>query len=375
MKKKANYIIILLVLLLSIPCLAIPLDNGIVKLDMTSSGNFNIWGYTSKGDLIQTTYRNLGYTTFLKIGNEVIDVSFVDDTTVVHKGIQVEFAPQFIGDNYFKLQYLVTNTLNTDKVISIGFDADIQIDTNDKAPVEKIPGDKGFIMSNDVNRFTLICKNMPHIEPVDTYWFGRYNERQFYRYTQVTADSLTGVDSGMALSWQDRTIQPGETKSFSVLVGVGDVASVDILPQYTNIGDNTNLPLTVIVITEKANSLRIVDLKTNTTYYNGPIKDHIDLPLNREGDYQLQAQLFNLDSTVAKSSIININKVNILNRAINTLNLQNGLQKFLIINEKDRFFEDNSTNRAIVNKIKASSSGTYLIFNDISPVLQPLLEY
>lgn len=380
MKKKTLYLTILFIFIFSVQCFAMPLsplDNGYLRLEINnnSRGNFNVRGYDVSKNLIQTTFGNSGYLTFLKVDNEETDISFFNSASVQYEDIVIEFAPEFIGENYFKIQYNLTNVSNKNKKISLGFHADIQIANDDKAPVTNIPGNKGFIMYSGENRFTLMCKNVPSLESVDTYWFGHYGQRVTNKYNQIEASSLTGVDSGMALSWQNRTLRPGETKSFSILLGVGEATAIDMFSEYDNIGDNTKLPVTIVAITSSGNILRIVDLKNNKVYYNGPIKDYIELPLDREGNYALQASIMDGNEIITQSKIININKLDILNKAIGILTLQNELNKFIIINEKDRFFENNSSNRDLVNKIKEKSSGTYLIFNEISPVLEPILEY
>lgn len=195
----------------------------------TDSGSFNIKGYHN-GSLLQTTYGNYGYNAYLMVdSSESSALSFTSNNSpYTYQGVQITQVLSFVsGGNYVKIEYIVKNTTSSSKSISLGVDADIQIGSNDYAPIENLPGNRGVRMYNGSSQFMFIGRDSYGVTNVDTYWFGDYDIRTQNRYTNSTtyyygSGSRRG-DSGMAWSWKNRTIGAGQTQTYSVLIGIGEL--------------------------------------------------------------------------------------------------------------------------------------------------------
>ena len=64
-------------------------------------------------------------------------------------------------------------------------------------------------------------KGVKGVTDIDTYWFGRYNDRSVNVFNNCSITTLTDTDSGAAWSWTNEYIGAGETKTYSVIIGIG----------------------------------------------------------------------------------------------------------------------------------------------------------
>jgi len=219
-------------------------ENGIMAhiLDYEES-SFDLIGKLG-GDWKKVTYGSYGYTTYLKMPGEYPD--FVDDITgkseVDTTGLTVAVDCEVIGDNgqVIKATYTVKNVSSESKTFSLGSGADVQIGSDDYAPIKALYLDQkhvGLSMTStqycdrDENgefaSLAFICMNNAMVNDVDTLWYGPYGSRRdnMFKGTIKTAP-LKGTDSGMSYSWQNETINVGETKTYTVLFGIGDVTEI-----------------------------------------------------------------------------------------------------------------------------------------------------
>lgn len=185
-----------------------------------SGANFNIWG-----EGVQTTFGDHGYDTVLNVNGS--ETNILNGTGSLG-GVTLKTNLSNISDgNYAKVEYEVKNTNSYSVTIGIATHADIQIANDDFAPIENLSGNRGFTMSDGNHIFRFIGRDSYGVTNVDTYWFGTYNYRtQNMWNTSYTYDGYSGgreLDSGMAYSWKNRTIGPGETQKYSVIIGVGEL--------------------------------------------------------------------------------------------------------------------------------------------------------
>ena len=185
-----------------------------------SGANFNIWG-----EGVQTTYADHGYDTVLNVNGSETNIY---NGTGSLGGVTIKTNLSNISDgNYAKVEYEVKNTNSYSVTIGIATYADIQIGDDDFAPIENLSGNRGFTMSDGNHIFRFIGRDSYGVTNVDTYWFGTYNDREENKWnTSYTYDGNGGsrdLDSGMAYSWKNRTIGPGETQKYSVIIGVGEL--------------------------------------------------------------------------------------------------------------------------------------------------------
>lgn len=180
---------------------------------LISGNNFNILG-----NGLKTTYSNAGYTTFFVVNGASANISngygVINNVSLTTKLEVVE------DGNYAQIEYVVTNNSNQNRTVSIATHADIMINNDDRARIDNTPGDKGFIMTDGNYYYNVILRGMDGITDVDSYWFGLYSQRTSNLWSNYHPQSLTGTDSGMVYSWQNRVLAPGETKSFIVKIGL-----------------------------------------------------------------------------------------------------------------------------------------------------------
>lgn len=153
--------------------------------------------------------------------------------------------------------------------------------------------------------------------------------------------------------------------------------SITLKSDFKEIGDNTSVKLEIKLrgfLNPSNETIEIYETLNNTTLYKDKYMEQIHFNI-KEGDFNLKAKIVSSSGEVIESrNVIEITKKNILNRTLEQLKNNQGLDKFIIINDKDRYFENNSLNQSIVNEIKNKSKGTFLIYNDVSQVLDTLLE-
>ncbi|WP_146043808.1 hypothetical protein [Clostridium sp. chh4-2] len=140
---------------------------------------------------------------------------------------------EIINDlSYVRLIYYVENT-NADEAVtfSLGSAADTCVGNDDHAAVRR--SDDGILMlgrdySSDNREEYKLAFSVTNDEEsdadVDRWWYGRYYDRTENIFTgELPTEELNGVDSGMAYSWIDQTLEGGQTAKYSVLFGIGSI--------------------------------------------------------------------------------------------------------------------------------------------------------
>lgn len=193
------------------------------------NGNIDIRGYRN-GTLVQTTYSDAGYTTALNCEDEnsILYFSENGDTAKHSSGLTVTPSVSFSKDeSYVIVKYVVKNPTSTRKTYSLAVYADVDIESDDYASVYKT--NNGFKMMNTSNSTTyyLICRNISGMSNSNTRWIGYYSERGENAYVDSSNDEYIGKDSGLALSWKDKTIGPNNTATFTFQVGIGDTGEIE----------------------------------------------------------------------------------------------------------------------------------------------------
>lgn len=147
-----------------------------------------------------------------------------------------------------------------------------------------------------------------------------------------------------------------------------------ITPQYTNIGDNTPITLN-IVASESYPILSIFNEDTQQGIYWGAPMNTVSYLWTGTGSINLSIRIHDSDgSLLSKGNTVTINKKDVLNNSFAIFNNNSGLQQVVIISDVDRYYENNISNRNLVNQLVSKSGGVFLIFNNVSPVLAPLLK-
>lgn len=223
-----------------------------------SESNFNIWG-----EGVQTTYGDHGYDTVLSVDGSETNIK---NGTGSLDGVTIKTNLNNISEgNYAKVEYEIRNTNNYAVTIGIATYADIQIDDNDYAPIENLSGNRGFTMSDGNHIFRFIGRDSYGVTDVDTYWFGTYNDREANKWNaSYTYDGNGGnrdLDSGMAYSWKNRSIGPGETQKYSAIIGVGKLNTPPTI-NVTSSFDKAYYPTQTVKVTGTVNDIDVGDVLT-----------------------------------------------------------------------------------------------------------------
>ena len=223
-----------------------------------SDSNFNIWG-----DGVQTTYGDHGYDTTLDVNGAQTTIK---NGTGSLDGITVKTNLSNISEgNYAKVEYEIKNTNSSSRTIGIATYADIQIGSNDYAPISNLAGNRGFTMSDGTHVFTFIGRDSYGVTNVDTYWFGTFSYRTQNMWNiSYTYDSYGGnrdLDSGMAYSWKNRTIGPNETQKYSIIIGIGKLNTPPTI-NVTSTFNTAYYPTQTVQVKGTVNDVDIGDVVT-----------------------------------------------------------------------------------------------------------------
>lgn len=178
-------------------------------------------------EFIQTTFGNYGY----EYAMESL------------KDASVGLAAQFIANGrYVQLLYTITAGQKAITEGKFAVHADVQIDDDDDAAIETITADGKVIgismKDSEGAQFSLYFRDAVGItEDADTYWFGCWYDRESHAFEQLSVDntssigtyssdynSYAGYDSGFAASWHNIQLAPGQSQTFSIIVGAGEAA-------------------------------------------------------------------------------------------------------------------------------------------------------
>ena len=201
---------------------------GYMAYGPTSPATFDVIG-SYNGQLIPTTYGNHGYEYMAKD---------MDGATVSVSGSSLG------GGRYAKLTYTVTAGDTAVTAGKLAVHADVKVGDNDRATVRVIKsGDKviGISLLDEYEysdtfgaQFSLYFADSAGVTNADTYWFGYFDDCEVHAFETLNSETasesdyeddysaLYDEDSGFAISWQNIALNPGESKSFSLTLGVGE---------------------------------------------------------------------------------------------------------------------------------------------------------
>ena len=199
-----------------------------------------------KGRVYQSTFNYSGYKGAIQVNGG--EAQFFNPEGTEIDGVYVE-AYTVQSGMLARVVYVVSNDNNQPATVSLGTYADVQIGDNDQAPIEKITDVEGktfgVVMKDGEGGQLYVSFGMgvAGLSLIDDYWFGMYDnnnepEKIVGNYDTNIANYMEengNYDSGMGWCWKNRTIQPGESLTFSFLVGIGEVVlkptcSIELTP-------------------------------------------------------------------------------------------------------------------------------------------------
>ena len=195
-------------------------DNGKVGFNIGYNG-FNVYGRDSYGSEIRTTYGNGGYKTLMDVnGSQVYFGSFSYGQRYTANDVTGYVAAELAGSSVL-VKYTVINNSGSSKTVKIGSSADVQIGSNDSAPVSM--SGNGITMADGSNRFYVV----PAGADFTTRWYGGYYGAYSNIFNNLGDSNTYSGDSGCAWSW---TLQLGayETKTVTAVLAAGQVTTYTI---------------------------------------------------------------------------------------------------------------------------------------------------
>ena len=189
--KKIMILIFILIILIPISTYAVTeKDNGKIKISPVIKQNFegswikglDIKGYTAKEkELISSTHNNLGYHVFFNVNGKYGEMNgkytlgkekmkdmhykeVQNDAVQNIEGIELLVSTQYLNDGrQVQIIYTLKNTTKDTATISLGTSADIEIDGDDKATIEKLNNGetlKLYTEKGETKTFRYIRKNV-----------------------------------------------------------------------------------------------------------------------------------------------------------------------------------------------------------------------
>lgn len=194
-----------------------------------------------------STYSNQGYKVAMQVnGGTPTTVNCLNGSTL--NGITFRASVEAQGE-LARICYTVTNTTETDAVVSLGTHADIMIGNNDRAPISRRTDTGGNTYGvtmkdgNGAQLCVLFGSGLAGVNSVSDFWFGHYslnnnasNMVGNYSSGSNYMEENGSYDSGMGWCWKNRTIMANDSVVFSYLIGVGDVnlepnSSFEVTPE------------------------------------------------------------------------------------------------------------------------------------------------
>ena len=221
-----------------------------------STNGIDVWGKNSKSEDIGSTFKRQGWYT--KFGDDDKSSIGVTKKGVAGGSVDVWQVPSITESGFVKVTYYIRNV--SDSQISnykFGACADTEVAGVDNCSAELT--DYGMALSRyefgqgKKEIFTVIT-NEGYVErPVSTRWIGTSSSGSYTDYFNYVYDNTSSneelsqklrdyeddFDSAVAYSWQAIRLNSGETRSYSVLYGLGDYETVK------QAAENSKIKLTI----------------------------------------------------------------------------------------------------------------------------------
>lgn len=202
----------------------------------TSDRDFDIT-YSKNGDdkNYSTTAENKGWKVALRSpsgdSGQMYQVLGMNKGVLKQDGLQLTVTTEFdqsLGENFMRIIFNVKNTGTTVSKFDLGTYADISIRKIDNSDVIPLSGPKGFTMvgtKEDVTNndaITLLAGGLLDVTDVDYLWYGEHSDDNIHIGKNLEKlEPLKDKNSVFELGWTSKTIQPGQTQSFNVLLAMG----------------------------------------------------------------------------------------------------------------------------------------------------------
>ena len=311
-----SFLLILLILFVPIALFAITEeDNGIMAVYIKKQGygsadlerdlnGFDIKGYVDSNSdggktLVSSTYGDFGYHVFLNVNGtngemngesqgltkeNLLAMNYTaydsEDGWQNINGISMKVSTQFINNGeQLQIVYELKNTTAAQATYSLATAADIQIDGDDSATLERLANGSGIRLWTQTGntykpvQFVFYGKDVAGTTSIDNLYIGKWEHSGYLSHMfddNASVPIVQDNDSAFSYSWVNRTLNAGETQKHTVLMEVGKTNT----PQLSMLLDNNN------------NKFYYNDLKINGTVIDRDLMDSITVHYSIDGNEQ-----------------------------------------------------------------------------------------
>ncbi|MBT9775978.1 hypothetical protein GPL15_05605 [Clostridium sp. MCC353] len=206
-------------------------DDGSMKFQLNGFG-YDIRGYSGNDELRSALG---GYGVYLSINDRITDLMFNDNMNATKDNLSITMRAGIVkidDISYVRLVYYVENKTEDEEItFSLGSTADTCVGFDDKAIVSKT--DNGVLMLGREDTWLkdpsayiyafVVTDDDESDACVDRWWYGLYYDRGENLFEgDLPTEDLKDTDSGIAYSWLDKTLEGGQTGTYSVLFGIGN---------------------------------------------------------------------------------------------------------------------------------------------------------
>lgn len=176
-------------------------------------------GFNVHGDEKKTTFSDRGYNIRLRVDGGNSNYASNGGT---YDGITMNCSGTNRTGSCLIVTFTLRNTTNEVKTVDLGVHADVMIDTNDKATVTRLEGDRGLEMMHGNQRYSVLLRSASSygVDDVSTIWFGQYSNAPYNVWNNTSVNQISDIDSEMAFSWQGIQIPAygTVTRSFAMIL-------------------------------------------------------------------------------------------------------------------------------------------------------------
>jgi hypothetical protein len=174
---------------------------------------------TGNDGSILTTWERSGWSVFMQVDGDVQSISDCGDYTYSDITFKMVLSP--LSDGAMLPAFRITNLGPIPRIVDIAVDGVLGVDGQPETLVAAYEnGQYPFISGGDYG-FTWIARNYPLVRDFSIYSFGESAMLTGNMWEQVADEQLTGIQSGLAFSWQDLIAPTGHSVVVSTIVRAG----------------------------------------------------------------------------------------------------------------------------------------------------------
>jgi hypothetical protein len=179
--------------------------------------NFRLFGNPPDIPTSQVTLSN-GLRTVFRVGKQTGELFALTPFKLRNPAIRFRTFLHLIGPLAI-VCVRVSNEGETSELVDLAFGGTLTIDSESLVPCFRIP--TGVQCASRSYQASFVSSGEPLVVDSDAVWFGQSTDLSDSFWLNTTALSFSGDSTAVAISWQNRSVKPGETIVVSNLVRWG----------------------------------------------------------------------------------------------------------------------------------------------------------